>query len=418
MPLQSLPMAIGRGIERATGLVATSPTAPVDVRNVYARDAKMALRPGLAGTGYPSLAWGTDILAIYGVKATLDVLFVVYDRPSQALRIYRLDPINSVLQTLTSPVNGLWGIAPGGATSFPVVSVAEADGNVFFAHDEASFTSRLPTVYYTPDFVTPANPGTLTTLSLDLNGDGVSAPAYFRGVFAYLEYMTAWGYGSETPGDGDRGDIFRQSKPAQSTVWAPGDFALAGVRRDPIIAALPCRLTSSIGSVTAVLALLKSEQSFRFVGTSPDDFGIQDLDTLYGVISSRAVISIGGVGYMWSSDGPRRVTPAGTTPIGHALELISPLPSDFPPLGPGRLAFAAYDSERYLLQFCFPDIVAGALPVPAFTLSLWQPDDPRWTFDLIQQPVTCTGRQFFRDVGGVAVPPTGYPTALALVDQP
>ena len=416
MPRQEMPIVIGKGLDRATGLVGVNFATPVDVRNVYARDGKMALRPGMIGTGFPPLAWGTDILAIWGVKATLDVLFVVYDRPTLAIRIYRLDPVNNVLQTLSSPADGLWGLA-GSSAEFPVVSVAEADGKVFFAHDEANIAARLPTVYYTPNFVTPATVGTLTTLTADLNGDGASATVYFRGVIAYLEYMSGWGYGSETVGDLDRGDIFRISKPAQPTVWAPGDYFLAGVRRDPIIAAVPCRMTSSIGTVTSVLALLKNDQSFRVVGSSPDDFGIEDLDVLYGAISSRAVVSIGGTAYAWASDGPRMVTPAGTAPIGQPLELVSPLPGDFPPLGPGRLAFVAYDQSRYRLAFCFPDIDTGSLPVPAFSLSLWRSEDPRWTFDLISQPVTCAGRQLLRDVGSSATAPTGYPVMGAVVDE-
>lgn len=415
---RAMPTIVGRGLDRASGLVAGQPTTPVDVRNVYARDGKMALRPGMTGTGFPPLSWGSDILAIVGVKATLDVLFAVYDRPSKAIRIYRLDTANGVLQTLASPANGLWGIAAGGDTSFPVVSYAEADGRVFFAHDEASFTLRLPTIYYTPNFVTPATPGTLTTLTADLNGDNVAASVYFRGVVAYLEYMGGWGYGSETPGDEDRGDIFRISKPAQPTVWVPGNFFLAGVRRDPIIAAGPARQTSSIGNVTGVLALLKNEQSFRIIGTSPDDFGIENLDELYGAISSRVVISIGDVLYTWASDGPRKVTPAGTEPIGQALELISPLPADFPVLGPDRLAFAAFDQDRKVIEWLFPDIEGGSLPVPEFALSLWNPADSRWTFYERQQPVTCSGRQLFRDTGGLPNPPTGYPSALDFTDQP
>lgn len=415
MPRVAMATPIGRGLDRATGLVAVAGGAPVDVRNVYARDFKMAVRGGLQFTGYPGLSWGTDILAVWGVQATLDVLYVVYDRPSLEIRIYRLDPVNGVMQTLAA--NGSWGFALGGATSFPVVSVAEADGNVYFAHDEADITTRLPNIYYTPTYATPALPGTLTPLTADLNGDGIlPMPAtYFRGFYVYLEYLTGWGFGQQA--DPDRGDIFRLAKPAQSTIWAPGDYILCGTKRDPIIAAVACRSTSSIGTVTAVLAIQKNDQSYRLVGTSPDDFGIEDLDRLFGAVSSRVVQSIGDRAFTWASDGPREITPAGTFPIGASLELVSPLPADFPPLGPGRLAFATYDQDRALLRWCFPDIVSGAVPVPGFDLSLWNPADPRWTFSEIQQPVTCAGRQLFRDVGGAAVPPTGYASAVTATDN-
>jgi hypothetical protein len=410
MARQAMSTAIGRGLNRAAGIVATSGASPVDVRNVYARDAKMALRGGLSLTGFPALSWGTDIIGGWGVKATLDLLLVAYDRNTHELRIYRLDPVNGVMQTLAG--NGRWGFATGGATSFPVLSIAEADGNVFFAHDEADIATRLTNVYYTPDFITPSNPGVLTALTADLDGDGVAVATQFRGFYAHLEYMVGWGYGSEA--DADRGDILRLSMPAQSTQWRPGDYALCGVRRDPIVAAVSCRQSVD---TPAVLALLKPDQSYKLVGTSPDDFGIEDLDFSFGAVSSRVVVTDGQQSFTWASDGPRVVTPAGTQPIGAPLELLSPLPADFPPLGPARLAFATYDQDRALLRWCFPDVESGALPVPCFDLSLWNPEDPRWTFAEIFQPVTCAFRQLARDVGGPGIPPTGYPSALALSDN-
>ncbi len=413
-----MPVAVGAGLDRATGLVSHSSAAPFDTRNLYAQSAKMSLRPGLAGTGFPPLAWGTDILAIYGVKASLEVLFAVYDRGSRQVRIYRLDTVNGILQTISSPANGLWGTISG--TDFPVVTVGEADGFVFFAHDEADLATRLVTIYYTPNFADPSQPGTLTQLMADLNSDGVSAPVYFRGVVAYLVYMMGWGFGTEDVNQQDSPNTLRFSSPGAATTFLPENYFQAGVKRDPIVGCAPTSAqvnTVSGVSANSVLVVAKSDESYRIVGTNPDDFGIELLDSQYGTVSSRAIVAVGSTAYMWASDGPRAITPTTTQPIGQPLELLSPLPADFPSLGPAREAFAVYDPLRYYVEFLFPNLDAASVPVPSFVLSLWNPDDPRWTFFTREQPVSCGGELLFRDTGTGGVPPTGYPSGLDLEDD-
>lgn len=403
---QHMPLAVGRGIQRDTGLVSVQPSQPVDARNIYARNAKMALRPGMSGTGYPDLEWGTDVLAVQPIKATLDILFCVYDRLSKQIRIYRLDTDNGVIQTLAA--FGLWGTLAG--TAYPVVTAAEANGLVFFAHDEADINVRLPTIYYTPDFATPANVGTITTLTADLDDTGPLIAVAFRGVCTHLEYMCGWGYGNGA--DPDRPDIFRMSDPADPLTWRSENFAVVGVKRDPIIGAVECvgqAMATGTGVVVpSVLAICKSDESYRLNGTSPEDFGIEVLDARFGVVSARCLINLGGSAYGWSSDGPRQWTPAGTQSISQPLELGSPFPVDFPALGPERLCFAAYDQEARILYFVWPDPEEGTFPIPAFLLSLWNPDDPRWTYATLEQLTTCAGRQILRDTGGPAIPPTGY----------
>lgn len=415
---QTFPLSIGRGLDRATGLVAQSPASPTDARNVWARDAKMALRPGMIGTGFPSLAWGTDILCAIGVQATLEVLFAVFDRPTRVIRIYRLDTLSGVLQAASSPPNGVWGTVLG--TDFPIVNAAESNGLVFFAHDEADITTRLPTIYYTPNFATPSTPGTLTTLMADLNSDGVSAPVYFRSVYAYLVYMWGWGYGTENVDEVDAPNSLRFSDPGDPTTYSPQNYFLAGVKRDPILTVVPtCAQVNTVSGVSSnsVLAVLKDNSAYRVVGTDPDTFGIEVLDPDYGVISSRMAISVGSTAYAWASDGPRNINPTGTVPIGQPLELVSPLPADFPTLGPSRDAFATFDPSRYLVEFLFPDLQNATVPVPEFALSLWNPQDPRWTLFTREQPVTCGGFLLFRDVGTGAVPPNGFASAVAAEDD-
>ncbi len=416
MTRATIPLAIGRGLDRATGLAAVQPQSPIDARNVYGRDAKMALRPGLTGTGFPPLVWGTDIIAIVPIRATLDELLCVFDRDSRELRIYRLDTVSGIMQTISSPSNGVWGVVNLDA-DFPVVTAAESDGLVFFAHDENVFDFRLPTIYYTPDFVTPTTVGTLTTLTADLDGDGSAETVYFRGVIAYLEYMWGWGFGSAA--DQDRGDILRFAKPTQPLVWPPANYFAIGVKKDPIISCIPTTGSqSTYSALTTVLAVQKESSTFRVIGTDPDTFGFEVLDAVYGTISSRVSFSIGGVAYTWASDGARKVLPGGTIPIAQPLELISPLPSDFPTLGPSRLAFAIYDQQRYLCEWVFPNSEEASVPVPSFALSLWNPDDPRWTFFTREQPVSCAGYLVQRDTGGTPTAPEGYVSDFVASDEP
>lgn len=396
-----MPLAIGRGLDRATGLAATQPQYPLDARNVFARDAKMSLRAGLAGTPYDDLTWGTDILAIAPIKATGDELFCVYDRVSRELRIFRLIVATGEIQEPTA----IWGtLSPDAA--FPVVTAAECDGKVLFAHDEGAFVLRLATVFYTPNAADPTSVGTLSTLMADLDGDGVEAPVRFRGVIAYLEYVVGWGYGSEEIGEEDRGDIARLSNPAEPTVFLPANYVLVGARADPIRGAVPTE---------NVLALGKENESYRLIGTSPLDFGIEPLDPRYGVVSARCAVNIGGIGYWWSQDGARKVLAAGTVPIAQPLELISPLPDDLPDLGPSRECFVVYDRRRYLVEWLFPNLTRAAVRTTGFALSLWEPSDPRWTFMVHEQALACAGELLLSD-DVEAPPPTGYADNLAAND--
>jgi hypothetical protein len=140
------------------------------------------------------------------------------------------------------------------------------------------------------------------------------------------------------------------------------------------------------------------------------------MDPEYGTIAARVSWNTGGRAYTWASDGGRRITRDGTFPIAQPLELISPMPADFPEAGPDRLAFVAYDQIRYLLYWCFPDIEGGAVPVRAFMLSLWNPDDPRWTLGEIEQPVSCAGTLVTRSSSTVE-PPDGYVSDVTAEDS-
>lgn len=420
MPVLRVPIVAGRGLDRATGTAAQNPASQADARNVYARDAKVALRPGMTGTGFPSLAWGTDIIGEFPIKATLDQIIVVYDRPSSQIRVFRLDTINGILQTLTSPAFGLWGTLNAEA-EFPVVVAAESNGLLFLAHCEPVLTNRLPCIYYTPNAAIPSNVGTLTTYTAALSSTGLVGPIYPSYVFSYLEYLCFAGYGSDL--DPDRGDIVRMAQPQAPLDLRPPNYFYCGVQKDPIVALGTTNGPNPVGvsgAVTAgqqtVLVIAKSDECYVLNGTSFDNFTPALLDPRYGVVSARAFQNIGGVLYGWASDGARRFTATQTIPIAQPLELISPLPSDFPTLGPSRLCFSVYDLTRYRLSWVFPDSINASVPVAAFTLSLWNPGDPRWSFDELQQPVCCAGLLVGRDSGTPLPPPVGFVSSVAADD--
>jgi hypothetical protein len=397
-----MPLVLGRGLDRATGLAAAQPQFPVDARNVYGRDAKMSVRPGLAESGYAPLTWGTDLLEVIGMKSTHDVLLVVYDRDTLQIRIYRMDPSTGLVQTLAGL--GAWGTL-NSAAEYPVVSYDEADGRVMIAHAEASYLLRLPTVYYTPDFASPETVGTLTTLEADLDGTGVVHPVYFRAVCTHLEYMIGAGYGSNS--DPDRGDVVRFSKPADPTTWSAPNFVLFGVKKEPVVAMKP---------VSKLLAVAKEDETWIMDGAVGSQFTPRRIDAKYGCVSARGMLVAGDRVFQWSKDGPRQVTTENTSPIGQPLELISPMPTDLPTRGPARLMFTAYDIYRYLGEWVWPDLESAAAPVTSYALSLWNPDDPRWTFFTREQPVSCAGILYGTDQGGVPDPPVGYPYGLLAVD--
>lgn len=409
-----IPIAIGAGIDRASGLVVVNPASASDSRNVYGRDGKIALTPGMSLTGFPPLEWGTHIVKAFGMESTLDILLIVFDAESRALRMYRVDTANSVLQLVEGPAGADdWGVL-GGDVEFPVIMADEAEGKVGFAHAEVEIGSRLVTIVYTPD-VDPDVVGSWAPLQADLDGEGL-ADVYFSGLIAHLLYIVGWGFGSDS--DPDRGDILRISNPDSPWTFVGENYSPVGVRGDPVLTAVPVTgALSAVGGASSVLALGKSNRAFRLVGSSFDDFVVEVLDPKHGVIGAACALATGGPSFWWSDDGCRLVTPLGTKPIAQPLELISPLPNDFPTLGPGRLCFTHFDKQRRLAEWYFPDVEAGSVPVPGFSLSLWNEDDPRWSFRERQQPVVCAGYQITRETGSPPNPPAGYVSDIVIADS-
>ena len=77
---ERVPVPLGAGLDRATGAGAVDPRTLQTGRNLVAREASVALRPGFTGTGLtaydPAEATNvaSDILCTIGMQATKDLL--------------------------------------------------------------------------------------------------------------------------------------------------------------------------------------------------------------------------------------------------------------------------------------------------------------------------------------------------------
>lgn len=403
MPRPRVPLTFGAGLDRATGSAAKDPRTFYDARNVIAREAGMELRTGLSGTGLPALDWGTDVIAMESVQKTLDVLQVVYDRVSRDVRIYRLNPVS----TPTRQLVGTWGTLNASA-AFPIVTMAEAGGVVFFAHAEEVLAYRLPTKYWTPGAL-DTDAGTLTTANADFDGSGSPGDIYFYGVCAYREYIVGWGWGTETDNTTkDRPEIVRLSKPDNPTVFPAENYFLCGTRSTRVVGCTPMPGGLLVGSRT---------QRYTIFGTDPETFGVELTDPSHGIVSPRAWKTINGVAYTWSQTGPRETADpmAPSRDLALPLDLMQAVPSGWPTRGPAREAFAGYDPEQRVLYWAWPDLTATSAPqTMTYACSLRSPNEPRFTVAVFERRLACAGTYLSGKVA--PAPGTGYASAVGLTD--
>lgn len=403
MPRPRLPLTFGAGLDRATGISAKDPRTFYDARNVVPREAGMELRPGLSGTGLPALDWGTDVVAMESVQKTLDVLQVVYDRASRDLRIYRLNPVN----TPTRQLVGTWGTVNASA-GFPIITMAEAGGTVFFAHAEEVMAYRLPTKYWTPGAL-DTDAGTLTTATADFDGSGAPGDIYFYGVCAHREYIVGWGWGTETDNTTkDRPEIVRLSKPDNPTVFPPENYFLCGTRSTRVVGCTSMPGGLLVGSRT---------QRYTIFGTDPETFGVELTDPSHGIVSPRAWRTINGVAYGWSATGPRETLDpmAPSRDLALPLDLMQAVPTEWVARGPARECFTAYDAEQRVLYWTWPDLTSeSATQTMAYACSLRSVTEPRFSVAVFERRLACAGTYLSGKVA--PAPGTGYASTLVLTD--
>lgn len=395
-----LPLTFGRGLDRATGSSEVVPSTFADIRNFYARDAKQALRPGLSTSLFPIFTTETDVIGIFLLAATKDVIFVTFDRSSRDVKVWRGNPIS--VPTLQSV--GTWGNLAAGA-QLPKVVAAELNGQLALAHDEETISARLVTKVYTPDAV-DANVGTMANLQADLDGSGAAADVFFRGVYTYNDSVWGWGWGNELDAASkNRPEIIHWSKPGTLTFLAEG-YAICGAKADAII---------GVVAVGQILAIRKQATGYRIEGTDPSTYAVWQADALFGADAARLCIAVGKDAFCWSSNGPRQLLADGSSvDIGIDLELDGPYPPTRVAGGVTRNGFVVWENDLKLLRWVFPDIVGPTVPTLEYMLSLRDPQNPRWTYSELKQAVYTAGAMLTEKA--VATPPTAYASGVDAID--
>jgi len=393
-------LPFGEGLQRSNGVMVVAPNTFDDLREVYQFEGKAQVRQGLSQVEVlvDDVAVDLDMtLALSPLRAESAALGIGFDNVSKEIWVNRL-----AIDGTNATNLGLYGTLAGTATwDPPIIILADTDGRCLITHDEPNLNSRLVTKYYDP----LASPS-LQTLQADLDGNG-DADVYFRGVVRHLSYIFGWGYGNATVGEEDRADVVRVSTAGDPTLFRDDAFFEVGQRGEPVMV---CRPAGDF------LVVFKETESYQIFGYSPDTFGIKPADTLYGCVSSRLAVSVGGVVFFWSTQGPRWTQGGQSQDIAVPLDIGGPDPATLAAESDVQDAFAEYDPRTRVVQFVWGQRV--------YALSIRNPTKPRWSYYEIGETLQC-GAQFFTtqstaggggqpadgpDFAATAVPTIGFTT--------
>lgn len=393
MPRQVVPLIYGTGLDRATGILAADAKAGRDLRNVYLYKNKVQIRRGhstvntlLDESGVPL----QDVLLVQAMQAQQVGVVAGFGNDGR-VHLFQVAGDGSALVPI-----GIAFTLTNGAHSPPRLLAAEQYSKLFIAQDEPLRTKRAATVYYDP-FGSVA----LNTLMANLDGAG-SNPVLFRGVAPYLNYLVGWGFGSHN--DPDHPEIVRVSHPDDPTKLDPDDYFRAGQGGSAVLNCL------GVGSADAsALLVLKPSETHQIFGYDKRTFGIRLVDSYYGVAASRLAISINGVAYIWSIEGPRKSTGGPSIDLAWPLDLDAPSPHDLATMGALADGFACYLPGRRCILFIFGQRV--------YSLSLWDPSGtPKWSYTELGFQAQSAGLLY--SGGEPLVPPnTSAPSAVVGVSR-
>lgn len=407
-----IPLPFGPGLDRATGAMAGRQGVLLDGRNVFAAEGKLAHLPTLQTTWFPTFSSESDIIGIFTILATKDIIIVTFDQATRNVVVWRINPITA--PTLQSV--GTWGTVNAASSYLPPrVVAAELNGRLYLAHEEPTITYRLATQVYTPN-ANDALVGAIANLTANLDNAGAAA-VYFRAVATWNDSL--WGTGFGSAADPDHPEIVRVSDPLTATFQPPALFYVGAVK-DAVTALVP---------VGQILAVRKRTSGFRITGNAPGNYGIEPAESGHGCEHARlAVVTETGEAFVWDHSGPRRLLDDGSSvPAGDVLDLQGASPRgavtglDYGYSLPVKLdaarlrwGFGVYEYNERLVRFVFPAIDnAGnrGTDTGEFVLSRRQPD-LRWTHGsfLGAQPL-CAGNI---TTDKTLVPPA---IAAAVVDQ-
>lgn len=388
-----IPLSFGGGLDRGTGVFEVDAENMLDLRNWYLYRKRLEARKGIAAVNSfvdDAAADVDDVVLIHPIRGEQAGIVVAYQDGDRELHVYRVAGDG----TGTDRV-GAWGILPASAHEPPRVLATESYLKVFFAHDEVVFSRRLPTYYYDP-FVTPV----LVELKADLDGDSIEETLRFRGVTRHLNYVIGWGYGTGAGADESRPEIVRISMPGIPTDWDPEHYFVAGVRDDAV---LRCE---SLGTIPSPLAVFKQTETYQIFGYDRRTFGIRRIDDVYGIAGSRLAVTVNGICYFWTLEGPR-VTD-GNNPsrdLAWPLDLDAPAPETLVAAGATEDGFAEYLPGRRVILFTFGK--------RQYTLSIWNPEDPKWSYSVLGYELFCAGRLSSGGTAQSSSAPTTAPSAVS-----
>lgn len=329
---QRLPLPYGGGLDRATGAMSAQPQSFNDLRNVHLSNGRTELRRGLARALVLPAPW-TDLLGVYLVRAQGLAGAIGYNAATREVGLFAVDSSGTDYAFIAT----LWTI-PAGATSPPRISATDQYDRLIIAHDEPVYPLRQATMVYS------AIEATVSPLMLDLGRTGTPEDVKFRGVAKHLAYLLGWGYGTNQPDQGDRGEVLRISLPGEPTNFVPEHYFIVGTQGDPIIGGGPC---------AGGFALMKVARAHILVGTGRANFGVDKLDPAYGMASSRLHAEVNGEMHFWSLSGPRSTNGGPSEDLSFPLKLDGDVPD---PIADDTLTengFAYYDATAGEVVFVF-----------------------------------------------------------------
>lgn len=373
-----VPLSFGSGLDRFTGQTAVEPSTMRDLRNVYLDDARMEIRKGLDRTEtFASGDGDHTVIAIHPCRSRSRGVVVTVtedgDEGSGWLWVCNADGTGAVKKGLIT------FFSPEAARR---VIIADAYDRVFVAHDEPDIQYRWPTGIY--NFGTDLVNGEFFYTDEALAGETAIVPA-FRGVYTYLNYLVAWGYGTTI--DPARPETVWISIPGKPNVIDPSMFFIAGIRGDAVI---DCKAAED------VLMIRKGTESYKITGTDRATFGIVPADREFGQGGAKLGVTVGGINYFWSANGPRKSGAGASVDLSLPLDLTGPPPDALAAAINTDSGFAAYDPTKKEILFIF-----GAW---AFVFHLVA-NPQRWSYRKYGVVLTAAGVFYESSVGEIPVPP-------------
>lgn len=317
----------GQGLSRDVGAYVADAMTMRDLRNVELRAGRTFGRRGLVRL----LTLGDEldeverasVIGIFPMQSTGGAVAFTYSVGDSVNPDVRVDAwrVDEDLASATL-IDTVWTFG-GLQARIPIVRAADSYGKMLIAHDLPGLGQRSR-VY---------DDGTGLITDLDL-GDGMHTPK-FRGFRRHLAYIFGWGWGTDA--DPNRPEVVRVCQPADPLTWDINHYFVTGQRDDPVLNCDPAG---------DVLMVQKADETHDIIGYDRATFGVRPGDQYFGVLSGGASITVGGVNYRWSRQGPRRSAGGTSEDIGAMLALNDPPPD--------ALANPTQTAERYVFAFYDP----------------------------------------------------------------